>query len=156
MRETFPSFPVHAQPAFSRTCQEAHSLISLSMFLYGCTVPAYFFNQDVGPALQPAFVLGVEMEELGIQAGLQDRVVQVMEKNNQHVDGLVQDCSNFSAVAMELLQSCTKPSISYLHFISSFNTAAKAVETLPLGRQSESDKVIVNESVWNLNYISLQ
>ena len=29
----------------------------------------------------------------------------------QDIDGLVQDCSNSSAVAMELLQSCTKPSI---------------------------------------------
>ena len=25
-----------------------------------------------------------------------------------HVDGLVQDCSNSSALSMELLQSCTK------------------------------------------------
>ena len=31
------------------------------------------------------------------------------ELNN--IDGLVQDCSNSSALAMELLQSCTKPSI---------------------------------------------
>ena len=28
-----------------------------------------------------------------------------------HIDGLVQDCSNSSALAMELLQSSTKPSI---------------------------------------------
>ena len=28
-----------------------------------------------------------------------------------HIDGLVQDCSNSSALAMELLQSCAKPSI---------------------------------------------
>ena len=28
-----------------------------------------------------------------------------------HVDGSVQDCSNASALAMELSQSCTKPSI---------------------------------------------
>ena len=28
-----------------------------------------------------------------------------------HMDGLVQDCSNSSALAMELLQSCTKPSV---------------------------------------------
>ena len=28
-----------------------------------------------------------------------------------HVDGLVQDCSNSSVLAMVLLQSCTKPSI---------------------------------------------
>ena len=32
-----------------------------------------------------------------------------------YVDGLVQDCSNSSALAMELLQSCTKSSIySYI------------------------------------------
>ena len=30
-----------------------------------------------------------------------------------HVDGLVQDCSNSIAIALELLQSCTKPSISF-------------------------------------------
>ena len=29
-----------------------------------------------------------------------------------HIDGLMQDCSNSSALAMELLQSCTKPAIS--------------------------------------------
>ena len=29
----------------------------------------------------------------------------------EHIDGLVQDCSNSSALAMELLQSCTKPSV---------------------------------------------
>ena len=28
-----------------------------------------------------------------------------------HIDGLVQDCSNSSMLAMELLQSCTKSSI---------------------------------------------
>ena len=27
-----------------------------------------------------------------------------------HIDGLVQDCSISSALAMEILQSCTKPS----------------------------------------------
>ena len=27
----------------------------------------------------------------------------------RNIDGLVQDCSNSSALAMELLQSCTKP-----------------------------------------------
>ena len=29
------------------------------------------------------------------------------------IDGLVQDCSNSSALAMELLQSCSKESIIY-------------------------------------------
>ena len=31
-----------------------------------------------------------------------------------HLDGLVQDCGNSSALAMELKQSCVKPTISYI------------------------------------------
>ena len=31
--------------------------------------------------------------------------------SDDYVDGLVQHCSNSSALAMELLQSCAKPSI---------------------------------------------
>ena len=35
-----------------------------------------------------------------------------------YINGLVQDCSNSSALAMELLQSCTKPSIyAYVIYI---------------------------------------
>ena len=30
------------------------------------------------------------------------------------IDGLVQDCSNSSVLAMELVQSCTKPSVWFL------------------------------------------
>ena len=30
-----------------------------------------------------------------------------------YIDGLVQDCSNFIVLAMEILQSCVKPLISY-------------------------------------------
>ena len=32
-----------------------------------------------------------------------------------YIDGLVQDCSNSSALAMELLQSCAKSSVLYLY-----------------------------------------
>ena len=32
----------------------------------------------------------------------------------QYIYGLVEDCSNSSALAVELVQSCTKPSISYI------------------------------------------
>ena len=40
-------------------------------------------------------------------------------KATHNIDGLVQDCSNSSALAMKLLQSCTKPSIfSVLFFIN--------------------------------------
>ena len=36
-------------------------------------------------------------------------------KHENHIDGLVQDCSNSSASALDLLQSCTKPSIYVIH-----------------------------------------
>ena len=35
----------------------------------------------------------------------------------EHFDGLVQDCSNSIANALELLQFCTKPSIWYSHSV---------------------------------------
>ena len=36
---------------------------------------------------------------------------------HNHSDSLVQDCNNSSALAMELLQSCTKPSICKLFVV---------------------------------------
>ena len=42
------------------------------------------------------------------------------EQNGGHFNGLVQDCSNSSALAMELLQSCTKPSILQITFSVAF------------------------------------
>ena len=38
-------------------------------------------------------------------------VFPALIQTNHHVDGLVQDCSNFIANALELLQSCTEPSM---------------------------------------------
>ena len=42
----------------------------------------------------------------------------------EYFDGLVQDCSNSSAVAMELLQSCTKPSICSFRLTGMVDLAA--------------------------------
>ena len=39
------------------------------------------------------------------------------------IDGLVQDCSNSSALAIELLQSCTKSSVSLFAVIYSIRVA---------------------------------
>ena len=36
--------------------------------------------------------------------------------DNQYFDGLQPDCNNSSALAIELLQSCTKPSI-FSHYV---------------------------------------
>ena len=35
--------------------------------------------------------------------------------DKSHIDDLVQDCSNSSGLAMELLESCTKPSIKSIY-----------------------------------------
>ena len=42
------------------------------------------------------------------------RCIMVHLHNEGHMKNLAQDCSNSSALAMELLQSCAKPSISHL------------------------------------------
>ena len=47
-----------------------------------------------------------------------------------HIDSLVQDCSNSSALAMELLQSCAKPSICHCHF--SLKSSCKTPHSLPI------------------------
>ena len=38
-------------------------------------------------------------------------VFRMVQLSNAYIDGLVRDCSNPNALAMDLLQSCTKPSI---------------------------------------------
>ena len=46
-----------------------------------------------------------------LQLGWSGDVLVSSYQSIHHIDGLVQDCSNSSALAMELLQSFTKPSI---------------------------------------------
>ena len=54
-----------------------------------------------------------------------------------YVDGLVQDCSISSALAMEILQSCTKLSISwvFLRQVTFYKRTALVIPNLPLPRQ---------------------
>ena len=37
--------------------------------------------------------------------------LKVASQTQEHINGLVKDCSNYSANALELQQSCTKPLI---------------------------------------------
>ena len=41
-------------------------------------------------------------------------MIDHVDKVITHIDGLVQDCSNFNALAMAILQSGTKPSIYFI------------------------------------------
>ena len=48
--------------------------------------------------------------------GIRDFCLEIDETDDNYIDGLAQDCSNSSALAIELLQTCTKPSIYALTF----------------------------------------
>ena len=56
-------------------------------------------------------------------------------RKGHHIDDLVQDCSNSSALAMELLQSCNKPSIlnSPIHFQPCFTSSLFLCPSSPCG-----------------------
>ena len=43
--------------------------------------------------------------------------IRISHSSHEDIDGLVQDCSNSSALAMESLQSCTKPSIWFTLYL---------------------------------------
>ena len=49
--------------------------------------------------------------------------MELLQSCTKPIDGLVQDCSNSSALAMELLQSCTKPSEWYFQKYTAWRTA---------------------------------
>ena len=49
---------------------------------------------------------------------------------NAYIDGLVQDCSNSNALAMELLQSYTKPLATLYRFIWTKNLKIKPLYML--------------------------
>ena len=56
---------------------------------------------------------------------------------NSPIDGLVQDCSNSIANALELLQSCTKPSICYY----SWSASHYLIHTLVTKCYSEAEAI---------------
>ena len=66
---------------------------------------------DVGLGLQKFFSNNFFVEDNFDFEEVEVRLVQSNMKVIFHIDGLVQDCSDSSVLAMELLQSCTKPSI---------------------------------------------
>ena len=61
----------------------------------------------------------------------------------EYIDGLVQDCSNSSANALELLQSCTKPWICNLHLIITVPADIAA----PDGTRASADTVLTTKYI---------
>ena len=78
-----------------------------------------YVNNIATDALAPCLIRLVDsncVRQLGpffhkgwFQIYIQSECLEIIEK--KHINALVQDCTNSSALAMELLQSCTKSSI---------------------------------------------
>ena len=51
--------------------------------------------------------------------------VAIVTFKSAHIDGLVQVCSNFGALTMELLLACAKPSIYLYDILSSQKKAGR-------------------------------
>ena len=60
------------------------------------------------------------------------------------MDGLVQDCSKSSALSMELLHSCTKPSIHYIEEL--------AMGTSPHGKHYKAFSIVIVSITTGISY----
>ena len=64
-----------------------------------------------------------------------------------YLDGLVQDCSNSIAKALELLQSCTKPSIYHMSIQQQCKTAFKITGNIYMKLQAMYPNIYKGELV---------
>ena len=109
--KTFPAFPAHAQPSILRIWQEAH----------GATIQ--YLNQwwPRSSASRPRsdhLLSSIRIIHDEENAHWCTRLLchtsspcWQLVYTKYHFDGLVQDCSIPNALALTILQSCTKPSI---------------------------------------------
>ena len=66
-----------------------------------------------------------------------------------HINALVQQCNNSSALAMELLQSCTKPLIYILFLNSSFAKSSNSLKWIVYNLYSIPDSTSTPYSLYN-------
>lgn len=103
-----------------------------------------FYQIQIPPQVQPSFVLSIEREELGIAAGLQDRVIQVYE-------GLVymdfdpsceQVISGFKCYAYEQLDPALLPPV-YLAYHDSLSEPTEVFHNDIRGRFNRGEEQVV-------------
>jgi glucuronokinase len=104
-----------------------------------------FYNIDIPKEAQPTFVLSIEKEELGIAAGLQDRVIQVYEsvvymdfdRSQEHlVDGLI--CYHYEQMDPNLLPSL------YLSYHDVLSEPTEVFHNDIRGRYNRGEESVVN------------
>jgi glucuronokinase len=103
-----------------------------------------FYEIAIPLAAQPMFVLSVEKEELGINAGLQDRVIQVYEGVVSMDFGLEREelVDGFKAYAYERLDPALLPPL-YLAFSTLLSEPTEVFHNDIRGRFDRGDKVVV-------------
>ena len=108
--------PVILFTAFSGWLWEyqSHDVIITSLLHQNDVTTSFWYNNDV--IITPCVrwvVKGNIMKYTVLYWTIFALILQCMigARFEQYVDGLAQDCSNSIALAMELLQSCTKPSL---------------------------------------------
>lgn len=104
-----------------------------------------FYNVKIPDEAQPSFVLSVEQEELGISAGLQDRVIQVYEglvymnfdkRVEQSVDGFL--CYDYERLDPGLLSNI------YIAYHAGLSEPTEVYHNNIRGRFLSGEKVVVN------------
>ncbi|RME69944.1 MAG: GHMP kinase [Chloroflexi bacterium] len=103
-----------------------------------------FYGVDIPQAVQPSFVLAIESEELGISAGLQDRVIQCYEgmvymdfdpRQEQVIDG-------FRCYAYEPLDTSWLPPL-YVAYHHAFSEPTEVFHNDIRGRFNRGDADVV-------------
>ena len=104
-----------------------------------------FYDVAIPQAAQPIFVLSVEKEELGISAGLQDRVIQVYEGLVSMDFGLEREeiVDGFKAYAYEPLDPALLPPL-YVAYSTLLSEPTEVFHNDIRGRYDRGDRAVVD------------
>ena len=84
------------------------------MWLLMLSQPPHPRTHQSASKLDQSQICRYPCQEMAQWDGLWGHSLHPQQTHSQHIDGLAQDCCNSSALAMELLQSYSKPSIDML------------------------------------------
>lgn len=104
-----------------------------------------FYNVTMPLTVQPSFVLSVETEELGIAAGLQDRVIQCYE-GLVYMDfdkACARQVENFTTYAYEPLDTTWLPNF-YVAYHTDLSEPTETFHNDIRGRYNRGEAVVVN------------
>ncbi len=104
-----------------------------------------FYGVDIPKEVQPSFALPIELEELGITAGLQDRVAQVYEGVVYMDFDLARErkVQDFPSYYYEPLDPALLPPL-YLSYHTDFSEPTEIFHNDIRGRFNRGDPVVVN------------